>query len=240
MKDPAPTEALGQGLTSSPSWAAGTDKTECILSAGKVILITFLYHTTSFPFCQAFFRLEKSVRAGKTGAKNRFPANSIPQKAGPLPLQFFPFLRSKFYLRIFRVAQAESWHFWLFFRSFLRPFLLLFEKVNYFYLKNRKFHLWKPSKRFLRFCAFCPNCERFFLHSESTKKRTLGRQSERASARRADALSAPWIRTLSVPKREKIYLRKPLMISSSASFSLRPKVISLISCSPAILPMAAS
>ena len=27
---------------------------------------------------------------------------------------FFPFLRSKFYLRIFRVTQAESWHFWLF------------------------------------------------------------------------------------------------------------------------------
>ena len=151
MKDPAPTEALGQGLTSSPSWAAGTDKTECILSAGKVILITFLYHTTSFPFCQAFFRLEKSVRAGKTGAKNRFPANSIPQKAGPLPLQFFPFLRSKFYLRIFRVAQAESWHFWLFFRSFLRPFFLLFEKVNHFYLKTENSSCGNLQKGF---CVF--------------------------------------------------------------------------------------
>ena len=37
-----------------------------------------------------------------------------------------------------------------------------------------------------------------------------------------------------------LYLRKPLIISSSACFSVRPKVISFISCSPAILPMAAS
>ena len=36
------------------------------------------------------------------------------------------------------------------------------------------------------------------------------------------------------------YLRKPEIICSSASFSVRPSVISLISCSPAILPMAAS
>ena len=36
------------------------------------------------------------------------------------------------------------------------------------------------------------------------------------------------------------YLRKPLMICSSASCSLRPSVMSLINWSPAILPMAAS
>ena len=34
--------------------------------------------------------------------------------------------------------------------------------------------------------------------------------------------------------------RKPLTISSSASFSLSPRVISLMSCSPAIFPIAAS
>ncbi len=36
------------------------------------------------------------------------------------------------------------------------------------------------------------------------------------------------------------YFKKPLMICSSASFSESPRVISLISCSPAILPIAAS
>ena len=36
------------------------------------------------------------------------------------------------------------------------------------------------------------------------------------------------------------YFRKPLMICSSASASVRPRVISLMICSPAILPMAAS
>ncbi len=36
------------------------------------------------------------------------------------------------------------------------------------------------------------------------------------------------------------YFRNPLMICSSASFSVRPRVMSLMSCSPAILPMAAS
>ena len=36
------------------------------------------------------------------------------------------------------------------------------------------------------------------------------------------------------------YLRNPLTISSSASFSVSPSVISLISCSPAIFPIAAS
>ena len=36
------------------------------------------------------------------------------------------------------------------------------------------------------------------------------------------------------------YLRKPLMICSSASASVRPRVISLMICSPAILPIAAS
>ena len=37
-----------------------------------------------------------------------------------------------------------------------------------------------------------------------------------------------------------IYFKNPLTICSSASFSVRPRVISLMSCSPAILPMAAS
>ena len=36
------------------------------------------------------------------------------------------------------------------------------------------------------------------------------------------------------------YLKNPLTISSSASFSVNPSVISLISCSPAIFPIAAS
>ena len=36
------------------------------------------------------------------------------------------------------------------------------------------------------------------------------------------------------------YFKNPLMICSSASFSVSPRVMSLISCSPAILPMAAS
>ena len=36
------------------------------------------------------------------------------------------------------------------------------------------------------------------------------------------------------------YFRKPLMICSSASASVRPRVISLMICSPAILPIAAS
>lgn len=36
------------------------------------------------------------------------------------------------------------------------------------------------------------------------------------------------------------YFRNPFTICSSASCSVSPKVISLISCSPAILPMAAS
>ena len=36
------------------------------------------------------------------------------------------------------------------------------------------------------------------------------------------------------------YFKKPFTICSSASFSFKPKVISLISCSPAILPIAAS
>ena len=36
------------------------------------------------------------------------------------------------------------------------------------------------------------------------------------------------------------YFKKPLMISSSASFSVNPSVINLVNCSPAILPMAAS
>ena len=37
-----------------------------------------------------------------------------------------------------------------------------------------------------------------------------------------------------------VYFRKPLMICSSASASVRPSVISLMICSPAILPIAAS
>ena len=37
-----------------------------------------------------------------------------------------------------------------------------------------------------------------------------------------------------------LYFRKPLIICSSASASVRPKVINLIICSPAILPIAAS
>ena len=36
------------------------------------------------------------------------------------------------------------------------------------------------------------------------------------------------------------YLKNPLTISSSASFSVSPKVISFTNCSPAILPIAAS
>lgn len=36
------------------------------------------------------------------------------------------------------------------------------------------------------------------------------------------------------------HFKNPLTISSSACFSVSPKVISLISCSPAILPIAAS
>lgn len=36
------------------------------------------------------------------------------------------------------------------------------------------------------------------------------------------------------------YFKKPSIIFSSASFSVRPKVINLIICSPAILPIAAS
>ena len=36
------------------------------------------------------------------------------------------------------------------------------------------------------------------------------------------------------------YFKNPLTICSSASASVNPKVISLMSCSPAILPMAAS
>ena len=36
------------------------------------------------------------------------------------------------------------------------------------------------------------------------------------------------------------HFKNPLMICSSASCSVRPRVISLVSCSPAILPMAAS
>ena len=36
------------------------------------------------------------------------------------------------------------------------------------------------------------------------------------------------------------YLKNPFIISSSASFSVSPSVISFISCSPAIFPIAAS
>lgn len=36
------------------------------------------------------------------------------------------------------------------------------------------------------------------------------------------------------------YLRNPFIICSAASFSVRPRVISFISCSPAIFPIAAS
>ena len=36
------------------------------------------------------------------------------------------------------------------------------------------------------------------------------------------------------------YFKKPFTMCSSASASVRPKVMSLMSCSPAILPMAAS
>lgn len=36
------------------------------------------------------------------------------------------------------------------------------------------------------------------------------------------------------------YFKNPLTMCSSASASVSPKVISLMSCSPAILPMAAS
>ena len=38
----------------------------------------------------------------------------------------------------------------------------------------------------------------------------------------------------------RFYRKKPLTISSSASFSVNPSVISLMSCSPAIFPIAAS
>ena len=38
----------------------------------------------------------------------------------------------------------------------------------------------------------------------------------------------------------KLYFKKPLTICSSASSSVKPKVISFINCSPAILPIAAS
>ena len=36
------------------------------------------------------------------------------------------------------------------------------------------------------------------------------------------------------------YLKNPFIISSSASFSVKPNVISLVNCSPAIFPIAAS
>ena len=36
------------------------------------------------------------------------------------------------------------------------------------------------------------------------------------------------------------YFKNPLIICSSASFSVKPSVISLVICSPAILPIAAS
>ena len=200
----------------------------------------FLYHTTTFPLCQAFFRLGKSRKRGKSGAKKPFFENFTPEKVGSFALQFFPVLQSKYDLRVFRFFKRRSRHFWLFFHLIFRPFFLLFQKVSVIYFKNRKFHLWKPSKRFLRFCAFCPNYERFFLHSEREEKGGSQGRSERASAQRADALSAPLDRGLECPETGKFYLRKPLMISSSASFSLKPRVISLISCSPAIFPMAAS
>ena len=48
------------------------------------------------------------------------------------------------------------------------------------------------------------------------------------------------LRKFSPQKSISTYLKNPLTISSSASFSVRPRVISLISCSPAILPIAAS
>ena len=44
----------------------------------------------------------------------------------------------------------------------------------------------------------------------------------------------------STQKKQTDHLRNPLTISSSASFSVSPSVISLTSCSPAIFPIAAS
>ena len=240
MKDPAPTQAFWQGLTSRPLRAAGADKSECVLSTGKVILIMFLYHTTTFPLCQAFFRLGKSRKRGKSGAKKPFFENFTPEKIGSFALQFFPVLQSKYDLRVFCFFKRRSRLFWLFFHPVFRPFFLLFQKVSVIYFKNRKFHLWKPSKRFLHFCAFCPNCERFFLHSKREKRGPL-RDGARGRPHSVRTPSLPPLdRGLECPETGKFYLRKPLMISSSASFSLRPRVISLISCSPAIFPMAAS
>ena len=202
MKDPAPTKAFWQGLTSRPLRAAGADKSECVLSAGKVILIMFLYHTTTFPLCQAFFRLGKSRKRGKSGAKKPFFENFTPEKVGSFALQFFPVLQSKYDLRVFRFFKRRSRHFWLFFHPIFRLFFLLFQKVSVIYFKNRKFHLWKPSKRFLRFCAFCPNYERFFLHSKREKRGSLrdGARGRPHSVRTPSL--PPRIGDLSAPKRE--------------------------------------
>ena len=77
----------------------------------------------------------------------------------------------------------------------------------------------------------------FFSRSPRPFKQRIGKKSPRP--RRPCALFGGDCE-IQGPAPTIFYFKNPLMISASASFSVSPSVISLMSCSPAILPIAAS
>ena len=128
----------------------------------------------------------------------------------------------------------------------------------FLHTKNQTFHFGKfhlpilrDSKKFTKkgifppFCESCTILRAYFLHTRKL------RENPSDLCRGAD-FKSPFPKNKYFDKKRKkraprkecphlsFYFKKPLTMCSSASASVSPKVISLMSCSPAILPMAAS
>ena len=97
--------------------------------------------------------------------------------------------------------------------------------------RRRAFSLKHPT---LTFCSFSIHRHRLF----STTRLSRGFRFTKRAARTV-ALAAV-LCVFASAFEPLFYFKKPFTMCSSASFSVNPKVISLMSCSPAILPMAAS
>ena len=128
------------------------------------------------------------------------------------------------------------------FNIFSKKYLTI-QKVNFIYPIFAIDSMKRAKKTHLILCAFFTKTITFFLHIEQTKNIVF-------TTRKRSFCGLLWQKSLSkqakgadhsiAPSANCFYFKNPLMISSSASFSVRPRVMSLISCSPAIFPIAAS
>ena len=120
---------------------------------------------------------------------------------------------------------------------FLRKYYLIF--LDFFTKSKASFNSWLQRGCF---CIYFTFISIFVYELHFAKLRIKNRLSRPAKSikRNKKQASDPLTQGALACMIFGSYLKNPLTISSSASFSVRPRVMSLISCSPAIFPIAAS